>query len=70
MKKPRLTTPITLTLGADIIEWLDELARKRRTSKSQIVREILVPIMEKDVAAEGEQRPRPTKPKAVLNAAH
>lgn len=66
----RRTRPITLTLGEDIIEWLQAQGLAKRSSASQVVREIVSQEMEyrTDRAREGEQRPHPTKRKAVLGA--
>jgi hypothetical protein len=48
MKVNRVTEAITLTLGADVIAYLAREANRRRTSKSQVVREMVANVMEKD----------------------
>lgn len=52
---------VSVALSPDIIEWLDEEAAKRRTNRSQVIREHLLPAMEESLRKEGEQGGPPTR---------
>lgn len=59
-KPQRKTAAITLTLGKDVIDALNDAARHKGSSASQVVREWAIGAFKLQTSSEGEQCPSPT----------